>query len=141
MKVIGLTGNIGAAAEHRLPAMLRDAGVATIDADAVTREIRNNDADARAEMQERFGTYDADALARIVFNDAAALADLERILHPRVRGAVRARLAELDEGGIAAASVEAISCSSRRLPTRATRSGSSAARRTTRSAALPSRAA
>ena len=58
--------------------------------------------------QARFGTYEADELARIVFSDADALADLERILHPRVRGAVRARLAELDEGGAAAASVEAI---------------------------------
>jgi len=107
MKVIGLTGNIGCG-KSTVAGMLREAGVATIDADAVTREIRNNDADARAEIQERFGTYDADELARVVFSDAAALADLERILHPRVRGAVRARLAELDEGGIATASVEAI---------------------------------
>ena len=107
MKVIGLTGNIGCG-KSTVAGMLREAGVATIDADAVTREIRNNDADARAEIQARFGTYDADELARIVFSDAAALADLERILHPRVRGAVRARLAELDEGGIATASVEAI---------------------------------
>ena len=107
MKVIGLTGNIGCG-KSTVAGMLRDGGVATIDADAVAREIRNNDADARAEMQARFGTYEADALARIVFSDADALADLERILHPRVRGAVRARLAELDEGGIAAAGVEAI---------------------------------
>ena len=107
MKVIGLTGNIGCG-KSTVAGMLRDLGVATIDADAVTREIRNNDADARAEIQERFGTYDADELARVVFSDAAALADLERILHPRIRGAVRARLAELDEGGIATASVEAI---------------------------------
>ena len=107
MKVIGLTGNIGCG-KSTVAGMLREAGVATIDADAVTREIRNNDADARAEIQARFGTYDADELARIVFSDAGALADLERILHPRVRGAVRARLAELDQGGAATASVEAI---------------------------------
>ena len=107
MKVIGLTGNIGCG-KSTVAGMLREAGVATIDADAVTREIRNNDADARAEIQARFGTYDADELGRIVFSDAGALADLERILHPRVRGAVRARLAELDQGGAATASVEAI---------------------------------
>ena len=107
MKVIGLTGNIGCG-KSTVAGMLRDAGVATIDADAVAREIRNNDADARAEIQARFGTYDADELAGVVFTDAGALADLEQILHPRVRGAVRARLAELDEGGIETASVEAI---------------------------------
>lgn len=107
MKVIGLTGNIGCG-KSTVAGMLREEGVATIDADAVAREIRHNDADARAEIQRRFGTYEADELARIVFSDADALRDLERILHPRVRGAVRARLAELTEGGIDMASVEAI---------------------------------
>jgi len=107
MKVIGLTGNIGCG-KSTVAGMLREAGVATIDADAVAREIRNNDADARGEILRRFGSYEADDLARIVFSDADALRDLERILHPRVRGAVRARLAELAEGGVEAASVEAI---------------------------------
>jgi len=107
MKVIGLTGNIGCG-KSTVAGMLREEGVATIDADEVAREIRHNDADARAEIQRRFGTYEADELARIVFSDAAALGDLERILHPRVRGAVRARLAELAEGGLEVASVEAI---------------------------------
>jgi dephospho-CoA kinase len=107
MKVIGLTGNIGCG-KSTVAGMLREEGAATIDADAVAREIRNNDADARAEILGRFGTYEADDLARIVFSDAGALRDLERILHPRVRGAVRARLAELAEGGLHVASVEAI---------------------------------
>jgi len=107
MKVIGLTGNIGCG-KSTVAGMLRDAGVATIDADAVAREIRHNDADARAEILERFGTYEADALARVVFKDAGALRDLERILHPRVRGAVRARLAELDQGDVEVAAVEVI---------------------------------
>jgi dephospho-CoA kinase len=107
MKVICLTGNIGCG-KSTVAGMLREAGVATIDADAVAREIRHNDADARAEILRRFGTYEADELARIVFSDPDALLDLERILHPRVRGAVRARLAELAEAGVGVASVEAI---------------------------------
>ena len=107
MKVIGLTGNIGCG-KSTVAGMLRERGVATIDADEVAREIRHNDADARAEILRRFGTYEADELSRIVFSDASALRDLERILHPRVRGAVRARLAELAEGGLETASVEAI---------------------------------
>ncbi|MGQ0607855.1 MAG: dephospho-CoA kinase [Chloroflexota bacterium] len=107
MKVIGLTGNIGCG-KSTVAGMLRDAGVATIDADALAREIRHNDAEARAAILERFGTYEADALARVVFSDADALRDLEAILHPRVRGAVRARLAELDEGDVEVAAVEVI---------------------------------
>lgn len=107
MKVIGLTGNIGCG-KSTVAAMLRDSGVATIDADAVAREIRHNDADARAAIVRRFGTYDASELAQVVFTDADALRDLERILHPRVRGAIRARLAELAQGGVEVAAVEVI---------------------------------
>ena len=87
MKVIGLTGNLGCG-KSTVAGMLRDLGAATIDADAVSREIRQNDSDARDEILRQFGTY-ADELAAIVFADADALRDLERILHPRIRGAVR----------------------------------------------------
>jgi dephospho-CoA kinase len=107
MKVIGLTGNLGCG-KSTVAGMLRDLGAATIDADAVAREIRQNDSDARDEILRRFGTYDADELAGIVFADADALRDLEAILHPRIRGAVRARLAELAQGGVEVAGVEAI---------------------------------
>ena len=107
MKVIGLTGNIGCG-KSTVAGMLRELGAVTIDADQVTREIRNNDAEARAAIERRFGTRDAAELGRIVFADPAALRDLERILHPLVRGAVRARLAELAEAGAPVAGVEAI---------------------------------
>ena len=107
MKVIGLTGNIGCG-KSTVAGMLRDLGVATIDADAVAREIRHNDADARAAIQRRFGTYDAAELGRVVFADPAALRDLEAILHPRVRGAIRSRLSELSVGGVEVVAVEVI---------------------------------
>ena len=107
MKVIGLTGNIGCG-KSTVANMLRERGVVTIDADALAREIRYNDADARAAIIRRFGTYDAAELAKIVFADAEALRDLERILHPLVRGQLRSRLAELIEGGVEYACVEAI---------------------------------
>jgi dephospho-CoA kinase len=107
MKVIGLTGNIGCG-KSTVAGMLRDAGAATIDADEVAREIRHNDAEARAAIERRFGTYDAAELGAIVFNDPEALRDLEAILHPLVRGAIRARLAELEQGGIEVAAVEVI---------------------------------
>jgi len=107
MKVIGLTGNLGCG-KSTVAGMLRDLGAAHIDADAITREIRQNDGDARAAIQRRFGTLDSRALGRTVFNDPSALRELESILHPRVRDAVRARLAELAEAGAPTAVVEVI---------------------------------
>ena len=107
MKVIGLTGNLGCG-KSTVAAMLRDHGVAIMDLDAVAREIRNNDAEARRRIERRFGTTEAGELARVVFNDVGALRDLEAILHPLVRNEVRARLAELEAGAVDAACIEAI---------------------------------
>ena len=108
MKVIGLTGNIGCG-KSTVAGMLREPGVATIDADAVAREIRNNDADARAEIEAAVRDLRGRcAGARSSSATPTRWRDLERILHPRVRGAVRARLAELEEGGVEVAGVEAI---------------------------------
>lgn len=105
--MIGLTGNIGCG-KSTVAGMLRDLGAAIIDADAVARQIRHNDAEARAAIQRRFGTYEAAELSRVVFTDPDALRDLEAILHPRIRGAIRARLSELDHGGVELAAVEVI---------------------------------
>ena len=98
MKVIGLTGNIGCG-KSTVAGWLRDMGVAVIDLDAVARQIRNNDAEARRRIEARFGTIEAGKLAPIVFSDPAALRDLEAILHPLVRNETRARLAELEAAG------------------------------------------
>ncbi len=107
MQVIGLTGNIGCG-KSTVAGMLRDLGVATIDADAVAREVRMNDGVARQRIEGRFGTSEAEELAALVFTDPAALADLEAILHPPVREHVRSRLAELMDAGAEAACIEAI---------------------------------
>ena len=94
--------------EHR-GGLLRDLGVAVIDADAVARQIRNNDAEARRRDRARASAPSRPRqLARIVFSDPAALRDLEAILHPRVRDETRARLAELEAAGAEAACIEAI---------------------------------
>ncbi len=107
MKVIGLTGNIGCG-KSTVAGMLRDLGVAIIDADVVARQVRNNDDTVRRGIQDRFGTLDPTELANLVFTDASALADLEQILHPPVRDEVRARLAELVAAGATVACIEAI---------------------------------
>ena len=107
MRVICLTGNLGCG-KSTVAGMLRDLGVAVIDLDAVTRQVRNNDADARRRIEARFGTIDASRLAGIVFRDPVALAELEAILHPLVRDETRARMAELEAGGVEAVCIEAI---------------------------------
>jgi dephospho-CoA kinase len=107
MKVIGLTGNMGCG-KSTVAGMLRERGVAIIEADAVARQLRTNDDRVRRRIEERFGTVDAARLGSIVFSDWAALADLEGIVHPPLRDEVRARLAELEAAGIEAACIEAI---------------------------------
>lgn len=107
MKVIGLTGNLGCG-KSTVAGMLADLGVVILDLDAVAREIRNNDAEARRRIERRFGTTEAGRLAAVVFRDPAALRDLEAILHPLVRNEVRARLAELELAGAEASCIEAI---------------------------------
>ena len=85
MKVIGLTGNIGCG-KSTVAGMLRELGAVTIDADRVAREIRRNDADARAAILARFGTDDPQALGRVVFTDADALVKVytEIACHPHM---------------------------------------------------------
>ena len=107
MRVIGLTGNLGCG-KSTVAGWLSDLGVAVLDLDAVARQIRNNDAEARLRIEDRFGTIDAGKLAAVVFSDPEALRDLEAILHPLVRNETRARLAELEAGGVDAACIEAI---------------------------------
>ena len=60
------------------------------------------------EMIAKIATEESHSLGTIVFVDPAALRDLEEILHPKVRDAVRARLAELQEGEIPVAVIEVI---------------------------------
>ncbi len=107
MKVIGLTGNIGCG-KSTVARMLGRRGVATIDADEVTRRVRESDGDARRAILDRFGTLVPSELGRLVFADPPALAELEAILHPRVREVVVEELAGLEATGVEVAAVEAI---------------------------------
>ncbi len=89
--VIGLTGNIGTGKSAVLT-MLRDLGADTIDADAVAHAVMRPGQPAHAAIVQAFGagilaadgTIDRGRLGAIVFRDAAALAQLEGIVHPAV---------------------------------------------------------
>jgi dephospho-CoA kinase len=75
-------------------------GAETASADEIVHHLLKNDGRAIARIVGRFGEgvrgtdgIDRKALGREVFADAEALRDLERILHPLVRGETERRIA------------------------------------------------
>ena len=88
---IGITGPIGCG-KSTVAGMLAEHGAIVIDADRLVREVYE-DAAVRQAVVDRFGpdvgtldgSIDRRALAGIVFDDPAALRDLEAIVHPAVR--------------------------------------------------------
>jgi len=113
--LIGLTGPIGCG-KSTVAGFLGEIGGVVIDADDLARRATDPNSPALPEIRARFGdsVFDANgaldraALARIVFSDAAALADLERIVHPRVRSLVEAALESATHDRAPFAVVEAI---------------------------------
>ncbi len=91
MIVIGLTGNI-ACGKSTVAKMLEALGACVIDADRLAHEAMRPGTAVYRAIVERFGEgilagngeIDRRALGAIVFRDAEALADLERIVHPAV---------------------------------------------------------
>lgn len=100
--VVGLTGGIGSG-KSTVSAMLAARGAVVVDADRLAREAVAVGTPGLASIVDRFGgdvvagdgSLDRGALAGVVFDDPAALADLNAIVHPPVRAAVRRRLDEL----------------------------------------------
>ena len=111
MRVIGLTGGM-AMGKSTATAMLRHMGVAVHDSDATVHQLYARRGAAVGPVSHRFpsalkdGAIDRQALSKAVVGDAAALKDLEGIMHPLVRAAShrwmqmqqarRARLVVLD---------------------------------------------
>ena len=100
MILVGLTGGIGSG-KSTVSRLLAERGAVIVDADAITRELQQPGQPVLAAIVERFGEgvltpsgeLDRAGLAAIVFADADALADLNRIVHPAV-GAEMARRIE-----------------------------------------------
>lgn len=101
MILVGLTGGIGAG-KSTVASGLSKRGAVVVDGDVVARELQVPGSDAVQAIAERFPTVvdgdetlDRAALARIVFNDAGALADLNAIMLPRIRADIRRRVEAL----------------------------------------------
>jgi dephospho-CoA kinase len=97
--LVGLTGGIGAG-KSTVSAMLARRGAVIVDADEIARELQSPGSPVVAAMAERFGrqilhddgSLDRPAVARIVFNDEQALADLNGIVHPAMQDEIEARI-------------------------------------------------
>ena len=112
---IGLTGPIGCG-KSTVAAYLASRGAVVIDADRIVRAVTEPGDPALLAIADRFGPeligddgrLDRAALGRIVFADAAALTDLEAIVHPAVRPRILAALEEAEETSATAIVLEAI---------------------------------
>ena len=88
--LIALTGSIGAGKSMAAKAFAA-CGARVFDADALSKKVLFEDAEAKAQVRNLLGDccFDGDApnakkIAEIVFADAEKLAALEKIIHPKV---------------------------------------------------------
>jgi dephospho-CoA kinase len=101
MILVGLTGGIGSG-KSTVSQMLASRGAVIVDADAITRELQAPGEPLVGIIADRFGqeVLDVDGslirqkLADIVFGDAEALADLNKIVHPAVGREMARRIDE-----------------------------------------------
>lgn len=104
---VGLTGGIGSG-KSTAARRLAELGATVIDADQIARKVVEPGSHGLREIVARFGddvllpdgTLDRAGLGRIVFNDPAALADLEAITHPAINELTATRMATARRYGI-----------------------------------------
>ncbi len=114
MKVIGLTGGIGAG-KSTVAGFLAELGASVIDLDKVGHEALARGGAAREAVIEAFGEgildengeIDRARLGEKVFNDPPGLERLIRILHPVIDAMVNERLAACRRRGAKVAVLEA----------------------------------
>jgi dephospho-CoA kinase len=91
VQIVALTGGI-ASGKSTVSKRLAERGAVIVDADALAREVVEPGTQALTAIRRRFGdsviagdgSLDRPALGAIVFNDPAALRDLNAITHPAV---------------------------------------------------------
>jgi dephospho-CoA kinase len=104
---VGLSGGIGSGKSTVARALARR-GAVVIDADAIAREAVEPGRPGLAAVVERFGPgvldgagrLDRPAMAALVFEDAAARAALNAIVHPLVAAESLRRMAAAPAGGV-----------------------------------------
>lgn len=112
---IAITGGI-ATGKSLVEKLFRDNGAATLDTDEVVHDLLENNKSVINKVKELFssrdggiinhtGYIDRKKIGKIVFNDKQALKELENILHPEVKLAVKAFFAENNEKELAVVSV------------------------------------
>jgi len=114
MLVIGVTGNLGTG-KTTVSKMLVELGAKHIESDEVGHEVLQRDKVARRQILKAFGKYvlsssgeiDRDKLAKLVFDNAEALARLNHITHPRILNLVRKKIEEYGRQGAKVVVVEA----------------------------------
>lgn len=113
LRVIGLTGTTGSGKSTAL-AILRDMGAEILDCDQVYWSLTRESAPMRGELTARFGDLysegelDRKALGRMVFQNPAALGDLNAITHKYVFERVQEKLKEWTLSGVRLAVVDAV---------------------------------
>lgn len=113
MTIIGVTGGTGCGKTTALNAFA-ERGALVLDCDAVYHELLETNADLLAAIEARFpGVIENGVLARkrlgaIVFQDAAALADLNAITHRYISAALHKRLVDFARSGGRAAVIDAV---------------------------------
>ncbi len=98
---VGLTGGI-ASGKSTVAGFFAELGALVIDADRIAHRAVEPEGSAYLEVVRRFGagvvaadgSIARERLARIVFRDPAALADLNALVHPHVRAEAERRIRE-----------------------------------------------
>jgi dephospho-CoA kinase len=114
MKVIGLTGGISSG-KSTVSQFLAELGAAIIDADKVGHEAFKPGTELWREVVANFGEnilkpsgeIDRKKLGEIVFGAPDLLSRLNEIMHPRMKGMVKAKIDEYRQQGFEVAVLEA----------------------------------
>ena len=114
MYVIGLTGGIGSG-KSTVAKVLEEQGASVLSADIIGHEVYSPGRPAWQEIVNEFGrevvaddgAIDRKKLGALVFSDPKHLAALNSIVHPRMKGMMRERLAALARDGAAITVLEA----------------------------------
>lgn len=104
---LALTGGI-ASGKSFVAGELARLGAVIIDADVLSREVVAPGTVGLQEIVQQFGSgiltkhggLDRSALAQVIFADSAARADLEAIIHPRVRALANQVEAQAPQGAV-----------------------------------------